>query len=122
MSFLGWSIIFEEKNVIGYKSDHSGDLWFVDSANKEQSDYDCVGVNHISIRVGNQKDVDKSSLFLQKKNINMLFNTPRHRPEYVSHPDMFPILKRHIIRLCLNHRIMSYLRLYISDRRINNRF
>ena len=86
MSFLGWSVIFADKNVIGYKSGQEGDLWFVESNKKELVDYDCIGVNHISIRVCNQNDVDQVALFLQKKNVKMLFDTPKHRPEFVSNP------------------------------------
>lgn len=86
MSFLNWSVIFEDKNIIGYKSNQSGDLWFVKSNKKRQTDYDCIGVNHISIRVGDLDEVDQAALFIQKKNVNMLFNTPRHRPEFVSTP------------------------------------
>src|SRR5689334_1019364 len=67
MTFLGWSLIFESQETVGkyegtagYKSNTNGDLWFVDSTNKEVSDYDKIGVNHISLRVDTQKDVDET--------------------------------------------------------------
>ena len=83
-SFMGWSIIFEEKEVIGYKSEKTGDIWFVPAPKKVQTDYDAIGVNHISLRVEEQKDVDAVTEFIQKKEIPPLFNTPRHRPEFAS--------------------------------------
>lgn len=91
MEFMGWSLIFENKGVVGkyngvagYKSSTNGDLWFCDSTNKEMNDYDRIGVNHISIRVDTQKDVDSTIEFLGSRNVKTLFNTPRHRPEFCS--------------------------------------
>ena len=82
MEFLGWSIIFEEDHVCGFKSGTNGDLWFVNSKQQEISDYDDVGVNHISLRVEKRKDIDDVVEFLSHKNIKPLFDTPRDRPEF----------------------------------------
>ncbi|MCA9386601.1 hypothetical protein KC669_01060 [Candidatus Dojkabacteria bacterium] len=82
MNFLGWSIIFEGEDMMGYKSDVSGDLWFVDSEKEENQDYDEKGLNHVAIRVEEQKNIDEIVRFLREKNINTLFDTPRHRPEF----------------------------------------
>jgi len=87
MTFLGWSIIFEEKHVSGYKSEKTGDIWFVESSKIEKLDYDNVGVNHISIRVENQSDVDSTLNFLKNYHITALFDTPKHRPEFTSSKD-----------------------------------
>lgn len=84
MSFLGWKVIFAKDDVIGYKSDISGDLWFVAGEKKEHGDYDKTGVNHISIRVENIKDIDSVTDYLMNNGIETLFGTPRHRPEFSS--------------------------------------
>ncbi len=84
MTFLGWSVIFENDKIAGYKSSASGDIWFVDSIDKETVSYDKIGINHISIRVGTQANLDQTIDFLKAKSIETLFNTPRHRPEFTS--------------------------------------
>ncbi len=83
MNFLGWEIIFADNATVGYKSGTSGDLWFTNSQKLIETDYDAIGVNHISIRVESQKDVDDTIAFLKTKNIPTLFDTPRHRPDFV---------------------------------------
>ncbi len=84
MAFLGGLAIFEQKYVIGFKSESNGDLWFTKSLKVRLNDYDNIGVNHISIRVENQKDIVETAAFLKKQKTNCLFKTPRHRPEFSS--------------------------------------
>jgi len=86
LSFLGWTIIFEKEGVCGYKSGKNGDIWLVESEKKETVDFDNRGVNHLSIRVEQKEDVDSVVSFLKQRNIELLFETPRHRPEFVSEP------------------------------------
>ena len=87
MEFLGWDIIFEKENTIGYKSKTNGDIWFCDSLKKEFSDYDNFGLSHIAISVDKQEDIDHIVEFLKSKRIKTLFDTPRHRHEFVSKTD-----------------------------------
>ena len=84
MEFMGWNIIFEEKNVVGYKSGTNGDVWFVKTGKNKRVDYDAKGVNHISFRVEKMTDVDRVKKHLEKGGTKMLFDTPRHRPEFSS--------------------------------------
>ncbi len=84
MNELGWSIIFESDDLIGFKSSKNGDLWFVDSDKKESVDYDAVGINHLAIRVEKQKDIDQIVEFLKSKNITTLFGTPKHRADFAA--------------------------------------
>lgn len=84
MEFIGWKVIFEEKNVVGYRSGTSGDVWFVKTGKNKTVDYDAKGVNHISFRVDKITDVDKVKDHLEKNKVKMLFDTPRHRPEFSS--------------------------------------
>jgi hypothetical protein len=68
MGFLGWSIIFETPDTIGFKSDRSGDVWFVDNMSTETLNYDKKGINHLSIRVEKQENVGEKNYFLFLKN------------------------------------------------------
>lgn len=82
MDYLGWSVIMEDKDFAGYRSKNNGDLWFVKSMKNKKSDYDTYGVNHIALKVAKQNDVDDVAKHLQEKGTKLLFNTPRHRPEF----------------------------------------
>lgn len=84
MEFMGWKVIFEDKSAVGYKSGSSGDVWFVKTKINKLVDYDAKGVNHISFRVDKITDVDKVKNHLEKNKVKMLFDTPRHRPEFSS--------------------------------------
>jgi catechol 2,3-dioxygenase-like lactoylglutathione lyase family enzyme len=84
MQFLGWEVIFEGEDMIGYKADKGGDLWFVQSEKDGSSDYDNTGVNHISLRVAEQINVDEVVNFLKQKDVEPLFGTPNHRPEFAA--------------------------------------
>ena len=87
MEFIGWEVIFEGKEAVGYKSGINGDLWFTKVDHAQTSDYDQKGVNHISIRVQNITDVKETKSYLEKNSVKMLFDTPRHRPEFTSKGD-----------------------------------
>ncbi len=87
MEFMGWNVIFEIDTVIGYKNKTNGDLWFVKSENLEHTNYDSIGVNHISLRVDEISNVDEIKNYLETNNTQMLFNTPKHRPEFSHKPD-----------------------------------
>ncbi len=86
-SFLNWSVIFETEDTLGFKSNMSGDIWFTDSSQKEQTNYDKIGMNHLSIRVGEQSDLDGCISYLKKEKIETLFDTPKHRSEFVDNQD-----------------------------------
>jgi len=82
MEFLGWTTIFEESEMIGFKSKTNGDLWFIEPDDKTQQDYDRIGMNHLSIRVDELKNIDEITEMLKKKGTETLFGTPKHRPEF----------------------------------------
>lgn len=84
MLFMGWQIIFETENISGFKSGSNGDLWFVKANHNQNTNYDAKGVNHISLRVSELSDVDRVKGYLGEKRVNMLFETPKHRPEFVT--------------------------------------
>ena len=82
MQCLAWSPIFEMEHTIGYRSNTTGDLWFVHAQKQQKSDYDAYGVNHISLRVDFAKDIDTIAKFVTEQGIELLFDTPKHRPEF----------------------------------------
>lgn len=83
MSFLGWTVIFEQpKDVIGFRSHTTGDLWFCQRTKHLDNDYDGSGMNHVSIRAERQANIDSIGEFLKKHNVPSLFDTPKQRPEF----------------------------------------
>lgn len=82
MTFLGWSVIHDGEGIIGYMGQGEASIWFLKAQKDGQSDYDNPGVNHIGIKVESQKDVDDAAAYLQTKNTEALFGTPRHRAEF----------------------------------------
>jgi len=81
---LGWSVLHEDEEVIGYGSSEKGSVWLVVTPGKGSSDYDQIGVNHVGLGVGEQGDVDAVAGFLKERNIPALFDTPRHRKEFAA--------------------------------------
>jgi hypothetical protein len=84
MKFLGWSILYEDKEVLGLGSGDRQSMWFGEALKKGSNDYDKTGVNHISIRIEQQQDIDEIVSYLKSHNIKPLFDTPRHRPEFAA--------------------------------------
>ena len=66
--------------MLGMGVEGKGSFWFSSAPGKHKSDYDQLGVNHIGVRVDEQKDVDAVVAFLKRKGVAALFGTPRHRP------------------------------------------
>jgi hypothetical protein len=44
------------------------------------------GVNHIAIGAGSIADVDAAAMWLRGRGVALLFDTPRHRPEFTYEP------------------------------------
>lgn len=87
MEFMSWKVIFEKDDVVGYKSGTNGDLWLCKAGHNSVNDYDAKGVNHISIRVSDISNIDEVKEYLNKNGVEMLFDTPRHRPEFADSQD-----------------------------------
>lgn len=80
--FLGWSVIIEESEFIGIGCESGASLWFCPPLKQVDNDYDGIGMNHLSFGTKSQKDVDETVAYLKEHNIQPLFETPRHRPEF----------------------------------------
>ncbi len=87
MAYLGWDALYETDDMAGFGNDGDTSLWFIPAIKQQNTDYDGYGVNHISLRVDTLSDVDKAKEYLNNKGITMLFDTPRHRPEFASQED-----------------------------------
>ena len=79
MTFLGWQTIFGDENFAGMGGANGGSLWFVATDHDAPSDYDSPGHNHVGIGVTRQEDVDAVIGYLGGRNVETLFETPRHR-------------------------------------------
>lgn len=86
-SFLGWKVLMDHPKALGIEDENKVSLWFLEPIKKVNNDYDGIGMNHLAISVPSQAAVDETVVYLQKHNIKMLFETPRHRPEFCGSTD-----------------------------------
>ncbi len=87
MDILGWSVLYEDANMLGAGDANGASFWFAASAKPVSNDYDGPGVNHIGIAVETQQAVDQAAAYLQQRGVQALFETPRRRPEFSAGPD-----------------------------------
>lgn len=80
--FLGWSLLYQDENMLGVGDEHGCGLWFVPGLKQVNNDYDGIGTNHIAIAAGSQQEVDQTAAYLKDQGVPALFETPRHRPEF----------------------------------------
>ena len=83
-SFLGWNTIYADDGMLGVAGKSGVSLWFAGGAKDVANDYDGPGMNHISIGTKTQGEVDEVSAYLKEHGVQWLFETPRHRPDFVS--------------------------------------
>ena len=83
LNFLGWSVLFETEQIIGATSGDSS-MWFGQTLKQHANDYDGPGLNHFAIHAENVADVDATADYLKARGITLLFDTPRHHPEFKS--------------------------------------
>jgi hypothetical protein len=87
LTFLGWSVIYEDATVVGLGDGSGASLWFASQTKEVNNDYDGTGMNHIGFNAQTQADVDEVVAYIHKNEIQPLFDTPRHRPEFCSCPE-----------------------------------
>ena len=88
-TFLGWSTIYDSPDMCGFGDKNHVSLWFGAATKAGHNDYDAPGVNHIAIGTATQADVDAAAAHLRTKGIAMLFETPRHRPDFMPPPQTY---------------------------------
>jgi catechol 2,3-dioxygenase-like lactoylglutathione lyase family enzyme len=82
MAFLGWETLFANEGMLGVAGRSNDCLWFIGQAKEVSNDYDGPGMNHLAIGAESQADVDAVAAYLTERGIELLFETPRHRPEF----------------------------------------
>ena len=82
MSFLGWSSLYDTAEMLGIVDKNGTSLWFSGQVKAVSNDYDGPGVNHLALGAASQADVDAAAAYLIERQIELLFETPRHRPEF----------------------------------------
>lgn len=87
LALLEWKVMYSTDDFIGAADEHGASVWFMGLANDAQNDYDGVGMNHLAFGVAAQSDVDAAVAHLQEKGVELLFETPRHRPDFAQGPD-----------------------------------
>jgi hypothetical protein len=85
--FLEWSVLYEDKMSVSVGDKNGISLWFDPIIKDTKNDYDGIGMNHLALAVFSQRDVDETVLWLRKKGIPTLFNTPCHRPDFSDGPE-----------------------------------
>ena len=87
MSTPAWPTIHENDEMLGVAGPNGESLWFISSAKEVSNDYDGPGMNHFSFGASSLADVDDAAAQLVGRGVKLLFETPRHRPEFSQSPD-----------------------------------
>lgn len=87
LAFLGWRTLYDSAEMLGVGDEHGVSVWFGTDVKPVQNDYDGPGVNHIAFSVPAQTDVDSTAAYLAAHQVELLFETPRHRPEFAHSDD-----------------------------------
>lgn len=89
LGFLGWQTLYDGEGMLGAGAANEASLWFVPKMKDASNDYDGPGTNHIAIGAQSQADVDATAAYLSEHNVPLLFETPRHRPEFSSETNTY---------------------------------
>jgi len=87
LAAMGWQTIYATENMIGVGDQNGVSLWFVGQVKAVTNDYDGPGMNHLALAVAAQAEVDAAAAYLTAQGVTLLFETPRHRPEFAQGPD-----------------------------------
>lgn len=82
MSYLGWQTLYATEDMLGVAGQKGDSLWFIGHVKEVSNDYDGPGMNHLAFGAAVQADVDAAAEYLTQQGIALLFETPRHRPEF----------------------------------------
>jgi catechol 2,3-dioxygenase-like lactoylglutathione lyase family enzyme len=87
LTFAGWQVLYEAEGMLGVGGTHGESLWFAGAVKDVANDYDGPGMNHLALGVDSQADVDAAAAYLAEQSVPLLFDTPRHRPEFVGNAE-----------------------------------
>ncbi len=84
---LGWQTLYADGSMLGIGDTNRSSVWFIGRIKDVTNDYDGPGMNHLAIGTATQADVDVMAAYLTGRGVSLLFETPRHRPEFAAAPD-----------------------------------
>src|SRR5688572_8400825 len=87
LTFLGWRLMYDSREVFGVSNGRETSLHFGPVTLDVANEYDGPGMNHLGIRTATQADVDAAAAYLAERGVEMLFETPRHRPDLAGNED-----------------------------------
>jgi catechol 2,3-dioxygenase-like lactoylglutathione lyase family enzyme len=87
MTLLGWQMLYNSESMIGFGDKNGTSLWFSGDVKEVANDYDGPGMNHLGIAASSQADVNAVTAYLAEEGVAPLFDTPRHRPEFMGDPE-----------------------------------
>ena len=87
LAYLGWQTLYAGEGMLGVGDKHGVSLWFVGQVKDFSNDYDGPGLNHLAIGANSVEDVDRAAAYLTERDVELLFETPRHRPEFSQSAD-----------------------------------
>lgn len=82
LTFLGWQTLYDSAEMLGVADKNNLSLWFAGQVKDVVNDYDGPGMNHLAIGTAAQADVDAATTYLREQGVELLFETPRHRPDF----------------------------------------
>jgi catechol 2,3-dioxygenase-like lactoylglutathione lyase family enzyme len=83
LTFLGWPVIYADDRMLGCGGEGNKSLWFTGQLKPDvRNDYDGTGLNHLAFGTTTQAEVDEAAAYVTGQGIALLFDTPRHRPEF----------------------------------------
>lgn len=86
--FLGWDSLASSETIEAFNSAGNVSLWFGAGAKDVCNDVDGPGVNHIALAADSQAAVDATVAYLAERGVECLFETPRHRPDFMEGTDL----------------------------------
>ena len=87
LEFLGWKTIHADDDTVGAEDANGVSVWFLAIATDAANSYDGPGMNHVAFGAETAADVDAAAVFLRARDVDLLFETPRHRPEFTGGGD-----------------------------------
>ncbi|MCO5190217.1 MAG: hypothetical protein M9918_18750 [Anaerolineae bacterium] len=84
---LGWQTLYADGSMLGIGDTNRSSVWFIGRIKDVTNDYDGPGMNHLAIGTATQADVNVMAAYLTGRGVSLLFDTPRHRPEFAAAPD-----------------------------------
>ena len=81
-AFLGWQTLHDTEEFIGVADESGNSLWFMGYVKPVPNDYDGPGTNHLAFSTETQADVDAAVAYLRGRGVELLFETPRDRPDF----------------------------------------